>query len=125
MLEKIRQIKYSRLSDEERFFLETIDGIEPFKSDKYPQSIFWKKNDTILLDMDYKLGCLRVNYKLIWSVFENKYGYDYNDIQSFVEDMVDRHIKLESIAPILYVEHDRYLVDRHTKLRSLPGFFVQ
>lgn len=41
MLDKIKQIKYSRLSEEERFFLETIDGIQPFTSDKYTQSVFW------------------------------------------------------------------------------------
>ena len=119
MLDKIKQIKYSRLKEEERFFLETIDGIEPFKSDKYPQSIFLKKNGVVLLEQDYENGWLRVNYELIWSVFEDKYGYNYNDTQSFIKDAVERHTNLESLTPVSAIHCNSNRVERHTNLESL------
>ena len=99
MLEKIRQIKYSRLKDEERFFLETIDGVKPFISEIYPQSIIWKKNDVILIEQDYENGLLHISYDQIWSVYENRYGYHYTDIESRIKDVVDRHTNLKSLTP--------------------------
>jgi len=100
MLDKIKKIKYSRLSEKDRLFLEMIDGIEPFKSDKYPDSIFWKKNDRILLEQDFKNGWLHVNYNIIWSVFEKKYGYNYIDTQSFIKDVVGKYTNLGQFTPI-------------------------
>ena len=99
MLYKIRQIKYSRLKEEERFFLDMIYGIEPFTSTDFPKSVFWKKNDIVLLEQDFKNKWLRVNYKLIWSVLENKYRCNYDDIQSLIKDVVKRNTNLGSLTP--------------------------
>ena len=43
MLDKIKQIKRSRLKPYEIFFLDTIDGIESYTLFNYPNIIFWKK----------------------------------------------------------------------------------
>ena len=116
MLDKFKQIKYSRLSEEERFFLDTIDGIEPFTSDKYPQSIFWKKNDIILLEQDYKQKWLRVNNELIWSVLYNKYGYNNTSIQIFIKDVVEKHTNFGILTPHLQILWQESLMGRYTDL---------
>ena len=101
MIDKIKKIKYSRLKEEERFFLETIYEIKPFKlDDDYQQSVFWVKNGKILLEQDFKNGYLRVNYDFIWSVLMVKYGYTYIDTQLFIKDMVERHTNLGSLTPL-------------------------
>jgi len=124
MLEKIKKIKYSRLKEEERFFLEMIDGIESFTSDNYTQSVFWKKNDKILLEQDFENKWLRVNYDIIWSVFEKKYGYNHIDTQSFINNIVERHTNLGSLTPICSGFDWFVRVERHTNLGSLtPGSF--
>ena len=99
MIDKIKKIKYSRLKEEERFFLEMIDGIQPFTIDDYPESVFWMKNDMVLLEEDYKNGLLYVNYERIRPVFEKKYGYNYTNTQSFIKGKVDRHTDLGSLTP--------------------------
>ena len=124
MLDKIKKIKYSRLKEEERFFLNTIDGIESFISDDYPQSVFWKKNGKVLLEQDYKNGWLRVNYKLIWSVFKTKYGYNDIDTQLFITDVVKRHTNLGSLTPSGSVDCMPVMVDRHTNLESLTPIYL-
>ena len=117
--DKIRQIKYLRLKPEERFLIEMVDGIESFISKKYPQSIFWKKNDIILFEQDFKNGWLRCNYELIWSVLQNKYGYKYTDTQSFIKKWVDRNTKLGGLTPFHSNTTSCKLVDRNTKLGGL------
>ena len=91
MKDKIRQIKYSRLKEEERFFLEMIDGIEPFTSYDYPESVFCVKNDIVLFEQDFENKWLRVNHELIWLVLQTKYKYHYDDIQLFIKNMVKKY----------------------------------
>ena len=101
MLDKIKRIKYNRLKEEEKFIIEIINVVKPFTSDKYPESVFWKKNDTILFEQDFKNGFLRVNNKYIWSVLVFKYGYNFNDVQPFIKEVVGKYKKFESLTPTL------------------------
>lgn len=113
--DKIKLIKYSRLKSEERFLLEMIDGIEIHEQQSYQYSIFWKKDDIILFEQDFENGWLRVNNNKIWSIFENKYGYTYNDTQSFIKKITDKDIKLNGSSYEL-VNHCR------TELYNDPKF---
>ena len=119
MIDKIKKLKYSRFKEEERLFLEMIDGIESFTTDQYPESVFWKKNHVILLEQDFKNGWLGVNYKLIWSVFETKYGYNYVDTQSFIKDVMERNTNLGSLTPNLLFMQCVLSMERNTNLGLL------
>ena len=92
--EKIKLIKYLRLKPEERFILEMIDGIEIHEQQTYQHFIFWKKDNIVLFEQDFENGYLRVNNNKIWSIFKHKYGYTYDETQSFIKKIIDKDTKL-------------------------------
>lgn len=117
--DKIKQIKYLRLKPEERFLLDMMNGIKPFISKNYPKSIFWKKDDDILFEQDYKNGWLRCNYNKIWSVFSKKYEYSYPEIQSFIKSVVDKDTNLGGLTPVSTYLYEPNRVDKDTNLVGL------
>lgn len=117
--DKIKQIKYLRLKPEERFLLEQLEGLESFTLDKYPESIFWEKNGVVIFEQDFKNGWLRCNYDKIWSVFSYKYGYNYDDTQSFMKRVIEKDTKLNGLTPRAYRRRTKALVDKDTKLSGL------
>ena len=117
--DRIKQIKYLRLKPEERFLLEMMNGIKPFTSKNYPESVFWKKDDDILFEQDYKNGWLRCNYNRIWLVLSKKYEYSYSEIQSFVKRIADKDDNLGGLTPRQNILGTRYKVDEDTDLGGL------
>lgn len=63
--DKIKLIKYHRLSEGERWILNLFDGMEMFYVKERRSSIFFKKNNMILFECQFNLGMLRINSKFI------------------------------------------------------------
>lgn len=63
--DKIRLIKYSRLSKVDKYLLKLTDGLEIQKQNMYPNSIFWKKDGVLVFEEDYNINCLRVTEKIL------------------------------------------------------------
>jgi hypothetical protein len=105
------------MEDKEKLFLELIEGFE-WKHDfkKYPNSLFVFKGDVFLFEIENSKGLnqqkIIANYRFgleqdlknhsfwfnseqIWSVFESKFGMHYNEIQSFMNGMVEKHFKMK------------------------------
>jgi len=76
----------------EEFFLNVIDGMKIKEQTKYPNSILWEKNGKIIFDQNLKFKYLFVESKLIWSVFQNVFGLNYDEIQSFIKNQVEEHL---------------------------------
>ena len=91
--------KISIIRDMEVFFLSFLEGCEIKISDKYPDSIFYIKNDKILFQQKMKNKYFWVEYDFIWSIFERKYGLNYTETQAFIKDLLETHIKLEGYTP--------------------------
>lgn len=124
--DKIKQIKYLRLKPEERFLLDKLEGIESFTKTYNPDSVFWHKNGVVLFEQDFKNGWLRCNNDLIWSVFSNKYGYNYVDTQSFIKSVVDKDTKLGGLTPAFLYSPIGSSVEKDTKLGGLtPRWSLQ
>lgn len=100
--DKIKRIKLSRLIPEERFLIETLDGIEKFTDTKYPNSVFYKKDEIILFEHDLKSNILWCNQKIIWSVFVDKYQYDYIHTLLIIKRIVNEFLDLENIRPSIH-----------------------
>ena len=115
MLDKIKQIKYSRLKEEEKFLLSIIDGTEPFISDRYPKSIFWKKDGKVLLEQDFENGWLRLSYTLIWSVFQGKFRYSYTDAQILTTNLINNYFKNKSLRTLPEFNIDNIYIDIELK----------
>lgn len=107
------------MDEKEKLFLELIDGFEwKYDVDKYPFSLFGFKDDICILNffnmekINHKkiILCYRlrikqnfqnysvwVNYDKTWSIFEKNFKMKYNDIQSFINDMLENHFKISGI----------------------------
>lgn len=79
-------------------FLELFQGLE-MKSDikKYPNSVFFFRGDKCMLERENNI--LWVNYKQIWSIFQDEFGVGYSEIQTFIKSMVEKHFKMRGLTP--------------------------
>lgn len=107
---------------EERF-KELIEGIDINRPvvdfEKYPTSLFWFKGDKCYFEYDWKTQVFKVNWSLIWSIFEKEYGMKYIDIQAFIKVIVEEHFKLNGITPIVWGGFFRGPVEEHFKLKGV------
>jgi hypothetical protein len=108
------------MDKKEKLFLELIEGFE-WKCDikKYPNFLFGFKDDICLfeihnhsglnqnkiianyrfvLEQDLKNADFWFDYDKIWSVFESKFGMNYNEIKSFMNGMVEKHFKMKGFT---------------------------
>ena len=75
--------------------MELIDDLEiKVDEEKYPYSIFFFKEDKLLFEQDSRSDVFWCNYDKIWSVFEKEYHMKYEEIQSFIKDMMEKHLKM-------------------------------
>jgi len=83
----------------EEFFLNVIDGMKIKDQSEYSDIVFWEKNGKIIFEQDLKNKYLYVNYYIIWSVFENIFGLNSVEIQSFIIDVVKKHLNWIGFKP--------------------------
>lgn len=83
----------------EEKFLELFQGLE-MKSDieKYPNSVFFFRGDKCILEKEKHY--LWVSYNRIWKIFEDEFGMDYGEIQTFIKSMVEKHFKMTEVTPV-------------------------
>ena len=93
-------VKEDKEKEMKNFLRENLNGTTIKLNDKYPQSVFYLKNDKVLFELyqDGKNREFYVRYDDIWSVFETKYSMEYADIQAFIKNAVETDLKLGSIT---------------------------
>lgn len=101
--EKIRRIKYSRLHDEEKWFLDFIDGMKPIYSKERRNSIYFIKNKDILFEGNFEIGILRINGKII------KGDINFMNYKRYIIDMFYKYVPIE----------EKYRIGVYNKLQSL------
>lgn len=86
------------VKDKEYYFKELLNYLT-IKEDKikYPDYIFYFKDDRCYFEYNTKNNYFYVNYDKVWKVFETKYHMNYNDTQSFIKKLVEDHFKLRGI----------------------------
>jgi hypothetical protein len=52
-----------------------------------------------VIQQDYKNGQLWVQYYLIWSVFESKFGLNYNEIRDFIAGWMETNTGWNGLTP--------------------------
>ena len=86
--------------NKETAFKELLNYVKPkVDNKKYPNIIFYFKDDKFYFEYDTKNGYFYCNYDKVWSVFETKYSMRYNEIQLFIKDMVRKHFKFKGVTP--------------------------
>jgi len=110
MKDILRDISISKLTEEtlvgdakkvNDFFINLLDGIEEYISDKYPGDIFFRKNGIIYMKHDSKNKRLWCSHEHIWSFFETEFGYKYEEISQLIQSMLEIHLNQKVSTPVL------------------------
>ena len=78
-----------------------LDQLEIVKSEKYPNSIFFKKNGEVVMEQDKKNKDFLFDYDKIWSFFESFFGMEYQEIQEVLSYWLEETLKLKGYTPFL------------------------
>jgi len=116
----IRKIKINSLgmyefndSEKELFYFikENMLNLKQVKLEKYPNYIFYFKDDKCILEQDLNCDWFGVRYLDIWEIFQYKFNYNYKETKQLIKSIIEQAYKLNgvillagSFTPILEVE---------------------
>ena len=81
----------------EEFFLNVIDGMEIH--DQTKDYILWEKDGKVIFEQDLVNMNLWIDNKSIWSVLENIFELDYDEIKKIISNIVSEHLKWMGFTP--------------------------
>lgn len=70
-----------------------------YRTDKYPDSIFYMKGKQVFMEQDLEHGILLVDYHTIWTDLENFFSFDHMDIKSIITKWVDQRYNITGVIP--------------------------
>jgi hypothetical protein len=115
-VEKILQ--QPKISREERF-LAFINGLQlEFDFEKYRDRLFFFRGDDVWLEYHLKDKYMWVSREK-WEVFEDEYSMDYDEIQTFIKNMMERHFNLKGVTPFCGNFVPSGLMERHFNLKGV------
>ena len=80
-------------------YLNNFKDLEVVESEKYPNSIFFKKNGVVVMQQDMKYKRFWFDYDNIWSFFESFFGMKYQQIQGVLKQWLEETLNLEGYTP--------------------------
>jgi len=81
-------------------YLNKVYGdLEEYKTDKYPDTIFFVKNKKVYMEQDLKNRRLYVDYGTIWSDLEDTFSLERGEIKSFIKKWVEVTYNLRGVTP--------------------------
>ena len=97
--DKIHKIKEHRLRPAEKFLYEILWSVKPYYSNKYLNSVFYKKDDEVLFEYDKKNRVFWYHNKKIWKVLYSKYELNGQEISDLINRVMWETLKLKDITP--------------------------
>jgi hypothetical protein len=83
-------------------FLNTEYGdLVPYETDKFPDYIFFMKDDKVIFEYNKKNGKVYISYEHIWSFLSSFFGLKYKEIQDLTKEWVEEHYKLSVTTTFL------------------------
>ena len=76
--------------------------LEEYRTDDYPDTIFFVKNKKVFMEQNLKNGILWVDYDTIWKDLENMFSLEYFEIESIITKWVEETYKLKDVTPIYH-----------------------
>ena len=119
----IKEIKYSRLKPEERFLINMLLNLKEYVSDRYPDFIFYKKDNEILFHYNLKSHVFFCDYNKIWSIFETKYHLNDNKIKELIKGIVEEYLKFKNVTPNMVLTSADAEVEKHLKLKDVTPYY--
>jgi hypothetical protein len=103
-----------------------LDQLEIVKSEKYPNSIFFKKNGEVVMEQDKKNKHFLFDYDEIWSFFESFFGMEYQEIQEVLSYWLEETLKLKGYTPYMMVWEQTLTLEETLKLKGYtPRFAIR
>ena len=78
------------------------DQLEIVTSEKYPDSIFYKKNGIVVMEQDKKNKDFWFDYDEIYSFFKSFFSMEYKEWQRIMKIWLEETFKLEGYIPEFY-----------------------
>lgn len=104
------------------WFEELLNSLEvKINEERYPNRVFFFKENEWYMDWRKSSKSLWCSYDRIWSVFENKIGRNYDEIQRFIKNVVEMHFKFKEVT-LVSVSDRTYtiiMMERHFKIWEL------
>ena len=96
-IEKIKMLTNIKSKDKINSLIEFIDKIlsnlEEYYSDKYPKSTYYKYNDKVYFELDFKYNVTRCKYSDFWQKFRTDFGLNDMEIKELTQYMLGIHLK--------------------------------
>ena len=129
---KYRQYKIAEVLGEnfdDKEFLKMINHIKrtitnpdfkEFVDDKYP-NLIWigLSKDDIYMKHDLKDNYIWLDNDKIWSVFESKFAYNYQQIKNLTESVLETHYKLKEVTTHSKLLNPFVKLTLHYKLKKI------
>ena len=82
------------------FYTLTKDLVIKIDKKEYPNWIYYfNKENKIIFEYNKNNGYFWCNYKLYWSIFYIKFGFNWQQVRDLTKDMVENHFNLKGITP--------------------------
>ena len=81
-------------------FLNKMYGdLAEYRTDEYPDSIFYIKGKKIYMEQDLENGYLWIDFDTIWQDLKMLFSLEYDDIQSIIKKWVEEAYNLRGVTP--------------------------
>jgi hypothetical protein len=104
---------------EKLFFELTKDIVILIDEKEYPNRIFYFRDNNCIFEYDKNNGYFWCSYYNYWLIFEDKFGFNYEQIKALTKDEVEKHFKLKGITPVNYFNIPISWVKKHFKLSEI------
>jgi hypothetical protein len=101
------------------------DQLEIITSEKYPNSVFFKKDGRVVMEQDKKNKHFWFSYDDIWSFFESFFGMEYVQIQEVLSYWLDDTFKLKGYKPTKLFKNRLYWLEETFKLKGYKPSFCE
>ena len=116
-LEELKSLLKKEQAKPKDFLLEIL-GNEPTRKidpKKYPNSVFYFKGDTCLLELEKRgdKNYVWCDYDKIWNPVSGKFNLNYEQTQQFIKETLEEHFKLRDIIPSCFYQAYFAVLEEH------------
>ena len=93
----ITESQYNNAID--KFISYQFEPHEEKKYLKYPNSIFWVKNDEVFAEIqNSKYFCIKMK---VWDIISFMFSLEYEEVQSLIKNWLEEHYKMGELTPMM------------------------
>ena len=81
------------------FLNKSYGDLKEYKTDEYPNSIFYIKDKKVYMEQNLKSDYLWVDYYTIWVDLEGWFSLEYDEIQSIISKWVEESYNMRGVTP--------------------------